>query len=48
MLSAYGALADIVDDIGVYACQIHSLPCLSLHPINALMGAMQVSKCAVK
>ena len=48
MLSAYGGLADIVNNIGIYAWPIHSLPCLSLHPINALMSSMQVSKGAVK
>ena len=48
MLSAYGAPADIVDDIGVYAWPIHSLPHLSIHPINALMSSMQVSKGVVQ
>ena len=48
MIGAYGALADIVDNIGIYAWPIHSLPNLSLHPINALMSSMQVNKGAVE
>ena len=48
MLSAYGAPADIVNNISIYAWPIHSLPNLSLHPINALMSSMQVSKGAVE
>ena len=48
MLSAYGAPADIVHNICIYAWPKHSLPCLSLHPIIALVDSMQVSKVAVE
>ena len=48
MLGAYGALVDIVNSVGTYAWPIHSPPHLSLHPINALMCSMQVSKGAVE
>ena len=48
MLSAYGVLVDIVHDICIYAWAIHSLPHLSLHPIDALISVMQVSRGAVK
>ena len=48
MLSANGALADIVDNVSVYAGPIHSLSYLSLHPIDPLMHSMWVSKGAVE
>ena len=48
VLTAICALADIVHNTGIYAWPIHSLSCLSLHPINALMSSMQVSQHVVE
>ena len=41
---AYGALVDIVSYVSIYARPIHCLTCLGLHPIDTLMGSMQISK----
>ena len=48
MFGAYGASADIVSYINVYAWPI-LCPCfLGLHPINPLMGAMEVGRGTVE
>ena len=44
VFGANSALAGIVRYICTYARPIHSLSCLSLHPINTLMCPMQISK----
>ena len=44
VFGANSALTDIVRYICTYARPIHSLSCLSLHLINALMCPMQISK----
>ena len=44
MLSADGALVDIVSYVCIYAGLIHSLSHLSLQPIDPLMCIMQVHK----
>ena len=48
VLSANGALADIVGYVSIYVRPIHSLPHLCLHPIDTLMGPVQMSKGMVK
>ena len=45
---AYGALADIVSYVSIYARPIHCLSQLDLHPINTVMGSMQISKGTIK
>ena len=44
MLSADGALMDIVGYVCIYAGPIHCLSHLSLHLINPLMCCMQIGK----
>ena len=44
MFGANGVPTDIVRYVCIYARPIHSLSCLSLHPINTLMCPMQISK----
>ena len=44
VFSANGAPADIVGYVSIYARPIHCLPHLCLHPIDTLMGPMQISK----
>ena len=44
VFGANSAPTDIVRYICIYARPIHSLSCLSLHPIDTLMCSMQISK----
>ena len=48
MLSADGPLADIVGYVSIYAGPVHYLSHLCLHPIDTLMGPMQMSKGAIE